>query len=199
MYALYQATRYVSASGIVGDVVECGVWRGGSAMLAATTLRAIEDEARTLWLYDTFEGMTQPGPADLHWTGRPAQEQYDRTRRKGTRWAYSPLDEVRSNMLRTGYPEECVRFVQGPVEETIPASVPERIALLRLDTDWFASTDHEMRHLYPRLVPGGVLIIDDYGHWQGARAAVDQFLGEQGIVLLLHRVDYTGRVAIKPY
>ena len=84
------------------------------------------------------------------------------------------------------------------MEQTIPATVPERIALLRLDTDWFDSTYHELVHLYPRLVPGGVLIIDDYGHWQGCRQAVDQYLAENNIHLLLNRIDYTGRMAIKP-
>jgi hypothetical protein len=75
--------------------------------------------------------------------------------------------------------------------------LPEQIAVLRLDTDFYESTRHELRHLYPRLVHGGVLIIDDYGHWAGARKAVDEYIAEEGIRLLLNRIDYTGRIAIK--
>ncbi|HYM86681.1 MAG TPA: TylF/MycF/NovP-related O-methyltransferase, partial [Pseudoxanthomonas sp.] len=74
---------------------------------------------------------------------------------------------------------------------------PECIALLRLDTDWYESTRHEMIHLFPRLCVGGVLILDDYGHWLGARRAVDEYLGEHNVPLFLQRIDYTGRYAVK--
>ena len=90
-----------------------------------------------------------------------------------------------------------MRFVPGRVEETIPEAAPERIAVLRLDTDWYESTRHELEHLFPRLAVGGVLIIDDYGHWQGARRAVDEYLAASGARLLLSRIDYTGRMAVK--
>src|ERR1051325_10354963 len=98
---------------------------------------------------------------------------------------------------------EAARYVagytlEGTVEETIPAQAPERIALLRLDTDWYESTRHELVHLYPRLVPGGVLIIDDYGHWEGARKAVDEYIAQNNLRLFLNRIDYAGRLAIKP-
>jgi hypothetical protein len=84
------------------------------------------------------------------------------------------------------------------VEETVPERAPERIGLLRLDTDWYESTRHELEHLYPRLVPGGVLIVDDYGHYEGARRAVDEYLDASREAVLLNRIDYTGRVAVKP-
>ena len=80
----------------------------------------------------------------------------------------------------------------------MPAEAPEEIALLRLDTDWYSSTKHELEHLYPRLAPGGVLILDDYGHWQGARRAVDEYFADNRITLLLNRVDGTARIAVKP-
>jgi hypothetical protein len=102
-------------------------------------------------------------------------------------WARSPLDEVRRNLLATGYPADRVRFVVGRVEDTLPDQAPESIALLRLDTDWYASTRHELVHLFPRLAVGGVLLIDDYGHWQGARQAVDEYLAQTGARLLLQR------------
>jgi hypothetical protein len=90
-----------------------------------------------------------------------------------------------------------VRLVKGKVEDTVPKNAPEKIALLRLDTDWYESTRHELVHLFPRLLPGGVLIIDDYGHWQGARKAVDEYIAGNQVKILLNRVDYTGRIGVK--
>jgi hypothetical protein len=90
-----------------------------------------------------------------------------------------------------------VRFVKGLVEDTLPSSAPESIALLRLDTDWYESTRHELIHLFPRLVSGGVLILDDYGHWQGARKALDEYFEEHGVKMLLNRIDYSARIGVK--
>ena len=101
-------------------------------------------------------------------------------------------------MQRTGYDPARMHFVKGDVLETVPQEAPERIALLRLDTDWYESTRHELDHLYARLSPGGILIIDDYGHWRGARRAVDEFIEKHRLRLFLNRIDYTGRLAIKP-
>jgi O-methyltransferase len=194
MHALWAATRFVSARGVPGDHVECGVWRGGSSMLAALTFAAAGDHDRRFHLYDTFEGMPEPTAHD----GAVARREWVRHQRDDhNEWCYGPLDDVRANMLSTGLPRERLRLVKGKVEDTIPAEVPDRIALLRLDTDWYSSTHHELVHLMPRLEPGGVLILDDYGHWQGARKAVDDYLSEHGIDLLLVRVDAAGRVAVK--
>lgn len=197
MFALYEAVRYVSRAGIGGDVVECGVWRGGSSMLAALTCLELSD-VRTLWLYDTFAGMTEPGAEDVKWSGESAAAELaaeDRAAGAWSTWAYATLDDVRANMAGTGYPPDRIRYVAGKVEDTIPAELPESIALLRLDTDWYESTRHELLHLWPLLAPGGVLIIDDYGHWQGARRAVDEFFADNPV--LLHRIDYTGRMLVK--
>ena len=199
MFGLYEACRYISAAGIPGDVVECGVWRGGSSMLAALTLMRGGD-VRPMWLYDTFEGMPPPGEHDREWSGAAAEDHLAAAERRpgaANVWAYAPEDDVRTNMAATEYPEDMVRFVAGKVEETIPAQAPEQIAILRLDTDWYESTRHELEHLWPRLQPGGVLIIDDYGHWQGARRATDEFFAAQGTPILLARLDYTGRIAVK--
>lgn len=108
------------------------------------------------------------------------------------------MGEVSSNLARTDYPSERTHLVKGRVEDTVPSEAPERIAVLRLDTDWYESTRHEMEQLFPRLPPGGVLILDDYGHWQGSRRAVDEYLAAEGLHLLLQRIDYTGRIATKP-
>lgn len=196
--SLCAAVRYVVRAKVPGDVVECGVWKGGSMMAAARTLIKEGDAARRLHLFDTFEGMTPPGAADVSIDGDSAARLLEISPKQDLVWARSPLEEARKAVLSTGYDPDRISFVKGRVEDTIPAQAPARIALLRLDTDWYESTRHELVHLYPRLAPGGVLIIDDYGHWKGARKAVNEYLAENNIQLLLNRVDYTGRIALKP-
>jgi hypothetical protein len=197
LYAVYQAVHHVLDHGVVGDVVECGVWRGGSSMCAAMTLVARGAVERRLWLYDTFAGMTEPSADDVSYVGVDARPTWRRAQRADhNRWCYGSLDDVRANLRRTGYPEDRLVFVQGPVEETLPRHLPESIALLRLDTDWYQSTRHELEHLYPRLAPFGVLIVDDYGFWRGARKAVDEYFAARTPILLA-RSDNTGRMAIK--
>jgi hypothetical protein len=144
-------------------------------------------------LYDTFEGMPEPQALDVSVFRQSARQQWQ----KDGKWCYASLEDVRRAVLSTGYDESRIHFVKGKVEETIPSQAPERISLLRLDTDWYESTLHELVHLYPRLVPGGVIIIDDYGHWQGARRATDEYLRFNRIPLLLSRVDYTCRIGVK--
>jgi O-methyltransferase len=195
---LCDAVRYVTTNGIEGAIVECGVWRGGSSMAAALMLAALGAADRDLYLFDTFEGMSEPGELDRRARdAAPADQLLARSAKGDKVWAYSPLDEVRKNLASTGYPIERVTFVQGKVEDTIPGHAPDKIALLRLDTDWYESTRHELEHLFPRLVPGGVLIIDDYGAWEGARRAVDEYIAGNRITLLLNRIDETGRVGVK--
>lgn len=195
--ALRDAVNHVGRHRIPGAIVECGVWRGGSMMAAALTLLASGDR-RELWLFDTFEGMPPPAESDRDVHGTDAAELLSaEDRATGDTWCYSPLDDVKANVLATGYPEALVHFVQGRVEDTIPGTIPDEIAILRLDTDWYESTKHELEHLYPRLTPGGILIIDDYGHWQGARRAVDEYIEATGTRLFLSRIDYTGRLAVK--
>lgn len=200
LFAVIQASRYVSDAGIPGAIVEAGVWRGGSMMAAALSLASKGDTARDLYLYDTYEGMTEPGTNDVDVRGKTATERLSRSKktRSSEMWGYSPIEDVRRNLLATGYPVDRLRFVMGKVEDTIPGETPEQIALLRLDTDWYESTRHELEHLYPILASGGVLILDDYGHWQGARSAVDEYLATNGLHLLLNRIDASGRLAIKP-
>ncbi len=192
LFALNQAVNYLSKNNIEGDFVECGVWRGGSSMMSALSLLENKDTSRDLYLYDTFEGMSKPTEKDVSMVGDLAENTWqDRDK------CEADLNDVQTNMKRTNYPFSKIHFVQGKVEETIPQTVPDKIALLRLDTDWYESTYHELVHLFPKLTKGGVLIIDDYGHWQGARKAVDQYFAEQKLPILLNRIDYTGRIAIK--
>ena len=198
IYALARAVEYVAARGTPGAIVECGVWRGGSMMAAALTLLRLGVADRELYLYDTFSGMPPPTEEDTTRTGERAADLLASGDAESDIWAIASLDDVRTAVLGVGYPEERIHFVEGPVEETLPADAPDEIALLRLDTDWYSSTKHELMHLYPRLVRGGVLILDDYGYWQGARRAVDEYLAEHGEHLLLNRIDGTARIAVKP-
>lgn len=198
IYSLVRAVEYVSARAVPGAFVECGVWRGGSMMAVALTLLRLGVTDRDLYLYDTFTGMTAPTDEDVRRSGERAADLLAEESRSSDIWAIAAIDDVREAVLSVGYPEERIHFVQGPVEDTLPANAPEAIALLRLDTDWYSSTKHELVHLFPRLTSGGVLILDDYGYWQGARRAVDEYLAENGLRLLLNRIDNTARIALKP-
>jgi O-methyltransferase len=199
MYALWQAVGHIHRAGVPGDVVECGVWRGGSSLLAADTLARLGDESRTIWLYDTFEGMSEPTDRDVSFDGDRIVDRWSvlREDRDDPVLCYADLPDVKATMARSGYPADRIRYVQGKVEDTIPADCPESIALLRLDTDWYESTRHELEHLYPRLAPGGVLILDDYGDWKGARDATDEYFAQHPDPPLLQRIDQTGRIAVK--
>lgn len=200
LYGLIEAVRYLESNEVAGNFVECGVWKGGSMMAVALTLKKLGSTNRQLYLYDTYEGMTAPTAADLSYQGEGAAELLQKEsgqKEDSVIWAYSSLEQVRENVLSTGYPESHIHFIQGDVLQTIPDKVPDSIALLRLDTDWYESTRHEMIHLYPLLVSRGVLIIDDYGFWRGSRQAVDEYIAEHRPGLLLNRMDDTGRVAIK--
>lgn len=197
MAALTNAVTYVTQKDIPGDIAECGVWRGGSMMVTALTLLAHGDRSRSLYLYDTFEGMPAPTTNDKRLDGVSADELLARTPQRTGTWCYASLDDVRSNILSTGYPKQKVHLIKGKVEDTLPEKAPPSLSLLRLDTDWYVSTKHELTHLYPLLHPKGILIIDDYGHWRGAKEAVDEYFQENGHKVYLHRIDYTGRILVK--
>jgi hypothetical protein len=197
LIALILATRHVVDHGIPGAVVECGVWRGGSMQAVALSLLARGVTDRELHLFDTFEGMTEPTDKDRRRGGKAAAELLAQSPRTGLFWAVAGLDDVRTGMAETGYPENRMHFHPGRVEDTVPAQAPETIAILRLDTDWYESTRHELEHLYDRVPSGGVLLLDDYGFWEGARQAVDEFLERTGAPLLLLPMA-SGRIAVKP-
>ena len=194
--AVCDAVRYVSKANLPGAYVECGVWRGGSSMAAALTLKAVGDTERHLWLFDTFEGMSAPTEHDMRAEdSRSAIELLERSTTSEKIWCRASIEDVSTNMALTGYPAHKITLCKGKVEDTLPAQAPEKIAILRLDTDWYESTRHELNELFPRLVQGGVLIIDDYGYWAGARKAVDEYFTDRPV--LLNRIDQTGRIAIK--
>lgn len=199
--ALVDAVRYLVAAEVPGALVECGVWRGGSALVVLRTLLDCGVTDRDVWLYDTFTHMPRGTAEDVDVHGVSAAEYHarlDAGEELDAAYAYLPFDEVRRLLTATGYPAERLHFVQGLVEDTLPAQAPDTIALLRLDTDYYGSTRHELRHLYPRISPRGVLLVDDYGHWRGSKQAVDEYLAEHHLALLLQRIDYSGRLAVVP-
>lgn len=191
-HALYLALRHVDMAGIPGAIVECGVYRGGSASFCAAVLAALERTGRDLYWCDTFHGFPD-GVEEASITGETLQA--------------FPKDDVlpvaMANFARTGYPAHRLHVLRGPVHQTIPGGpLPDAIALLHLDTDDAASVLHELAHLYPRLSPGGVLCIDDYGHFPGVGRAVDAYFADLARAgstpPLLARTDYTGRMGVKP-
>ena len=201
IWSLLRAVRYITESDIPGDIVECGVWRGGSMMAAALQLQDLDSLDRELWLYDTYAGMTPPTPEDRESvTGSSAADLLSATDvgDGNNVWCLADEVDVRANMLSTAYPQDRCHFIKGDVAETLQTSVPTRISLLRLDTDWYASTKAEMDVLYERLAPGGVCILDDYGHWQGARKAVDEFFAANTPRPLMMPIDFSGRIFVKP-
>lgn len=200
LQALIEATRYVVRERVPGDIVECGVWRGGSMQAMALALLEGGDVSRELHLFDTFEGMPPPTAEDSRTKDGQtvtAAELLASSDKDSRMWGIAGLDDVKAGMAEVGYPAAKIHYHPGLVEETTPGEAPEQIAILRLDTDWYASTKHELGVLYERLSPGGVLIIDDYGDWDGARKAVDEWLAQSGEPLFLAPMG-TGRIAIKP-
>jgi O-methyltransferase len=202
--SLIRAVQYVERYQILGAFVECGVWRGGSMMAVAKALLAAGSADRDLFLFDTYSGMPEATDSDVDVFGRSGTVLLAGLRKRSPEEqaednivAECPVEAVRANLISTGYPSDKLHFVEGRVEDTIPGYAPERIALLRLDTDWHQSTRHELVHLFPRISSRGVLIIDDYGHWLGARLAVDEFFDGNREPIFLSRVDYTGRIAIR--
>ena len=203
LQALIDSVRYVAEAGVPGAFAECGVWRGGSVLAMILALQDMDADPRDIYLYDTFEGMTEPTEHDRSPFEGSALAAWQAAAQQGeVAWpeffdsAAFGEQQVRDLLAQTGYPDERLHLVRGKVEDTIPGEAPAGLALLRLDTDWYESTRHELEHLYPRLSSGGVLIIDDYGHWEGARRAVDEYFAAHGRVLL-NRVDYTARVVVK--
>ncbi|WP_043973990.1 MULTISPECIES: TylF/MycF/NovP-related O-methyltransferase [Acinetobacter] len=189
MLSLKNSVQYIVKNKIPGDIVECGVWRGGSMMLIALQLIELNDTSRNLYLYDTFEGMSQPTDNDLSIYGDNAKTLLNKHNIEENIWCYASLDEVKENIKKIGYPMDKVHFIKGKVEDTLSTKTHDSIALLRLDTDWYESTILELQKLFPRLVEKGILIVDDYGHWKGARQAVDEYF--QNNQTYIHLIDET--------
>lgn len=202
LFATALACKHVVDQCIEGDFVECGVWRGGNSILAASMLNLTESRRR-IFLFDTFSGMAEPSAEDCEErTGEHASIKYHQTKTTdGSNWCFASLNDVKTNFLQFGIQEASLRFIVGDVCSTLgdETNLPEKIAILRLDTDWYESTRKELECLYPRLVRGGILLIDDYGHWKGARKAVEEYFESSGFPRpFFHYCDFSGRVGVKP-
>jgi hypothetical protein len=176
--------RQVVDQGIAGDLVECGVWRGGSAFLMAEVLNRRGDAGRRVWLCDSFEGLPPPkeidGPRAADYAeNRESLTYYDNCR--------AGMEEVRAGARSLGV-EDRTQLVPGWFEESLPA---ERdaigpIALLRLDCDWYASVTTCLESLYDQVSPGGLVIVDDYYAWDGCAIALHEFLARRSLAHRLH-------------
>lgn len=201
IYSLITATRYIVENQIEGDFVECGTWSGGCSMAIALTLMELGETSRNIWIYDTFAGMTKPGEMDVTYGDKVMSAlpfwQENNGSDSGSDWANISLDRVKMNLSSTNYPMEKLKFIEGNVLETLNDLLPNKIALLRLDTDWYDSTKKEMVALYPKLSSGGVCIVDDYGAWAGSKQAVDEFMSENLPRPLMHITDWTTRTWVK--
>lgn len=206
--AIYRATRYIVEHRVPGVFVACGIGQGGAVMIALKTLQLLDAGHRRFILFDTFCGMTEPGPFDQDYRGNHASPlpgdtarsaQNDRTQREAR------LNEVRATIAAVGYDDSKIRFRAGDVRRTLAKSNLPGIAWLRLNTHYYDSTYAELTYLYPRLVQQGILQVDGYGHWRGAQKAVDDYFAEIGPAPLprpprpfLHWIDYSGRIAVRP-
>lgn len=189
---LYHSLEYIRVNNIDGDVVECGVWKGGNILGIMEYLHHHKID-KNIWLFDTFKGMTDPEENDIDLNNNHASNMLHIP----VVLAYSPIDEVKENLSRSNFNKENLIFVIGDVSETLinKNNIPEKISLLRLDTDWYKSTKDELNYLYPKLENKGVLIVDDYGHWKGSKQAVDEYFYDKNI--LIEKIDYTGIKIIK--
>jgi O-methyltransferase len=200
LWALLAAVRYACRNNIEGDFVECGVWRGGSSALMTLGLALEGDASRTVWLYDTFQGMTEPSAVDIEeQSGQTAETLLASTPMGDGNnvWAHATKEDVLSTFRTLAIDTTRVRLIEGDVRQTLSTIRPDTISVLRLDTDFYDSTRIELDVLFPLLSPGGVCIIDDYGHWQGARRAVDEYFVTHGLAPLLVPIDGTGRIFVK--
>jgi hypothetical protein len=169
-----EVVRNVERRQIPGALVECGVWRGGCSALMAWVGRP-----RTMWMFDSFEGLPDPGPLD----GTEAEQYAGRV--------VASENDAREVLAKVGVTAE---IRKGWFESTVPRASGEigPIAVLRLDGDWYESTKVCLEHLYDLVSPGGVIILDDYDRWPGCRTAVDEFLSSRKIVVEMSRISAGG-------
>ena len=198
-WAIIQSLKHIKKNDIKGDIVECGVWRGGNLILFKKIIDTLYLEKK-IFAFDTFQGMPEPSKEDLDLKDIDAEKIYQNYKDKDLKWCFSDIDEVKNNISKffKDY-NKSFNFIKGKVEDTLmyEDNLPQTISLLRLDTDFYESTKKELEILYPRLNKGGVLIIDDYGHWKGSKKAVDEYFKLDNNFLWFHRIDYASRLLIK--
>lgn len=186
------AIKYILENNLEGAVIECGVFDGNMELIWIKELMQ-NNAVRDIYLYDTFNGMTTPCEFDFtapdskyfsmnkeelfrNWSAGKINEQTHS-------WCYAPLEKVKARLYATGYPPDHIHYIVGNVCETLKdkANIPNKIAILRLDTDWYESSKFELEQMYDHVVPGGVIVFDDYYHWEGQRKATDDFFKSRGL------------------
>lgn len=198
--ALYNILEKVHLQNIEGDIVEVGVWRGGNIRGAVGFFKSMGETRRSFWLYDTFSGMTPPSDVDIDYCGATAESQMDKIK------CLASIDDVKEVVLSVPHSGFSINFVEGDVRKVLLDSdtiLPEKIAVLRLDTDFYDSTKIELEVLWPLVSAGGFLIVDDYGHWKGCKLACDEYFRfREHEKELMHEpimADYTARIYRKAY
>ena len=181
---LEDCVRQVCANGVPGDLIESGVWRGGASIFMRAVLRALGDTERMVWVADSFQGLPKPDAS------RYPDDEGDRLWRETT--LAVPVEEVKANFAKYGLLDDQVRFLVGWFADTLPSAPMERLAVMRLDGDLYESTIVALRALYPKLSPGGYVIIDDWGAMPQCRKAVEDFRSEAGVPEPIQEIDWTG-------
>lgn len=202
LISLYDQARFCEREGVEGAFVECGVWKGGAVGLMALAAGG-SDGTRQLHLFDAFTDICEP---DSDVDGARAVRETKRVGgANGASGRLQPLDGFYDKVgghgtlegcvdllqKRIGYPANRVQYHVGWFQDTLPEAAPKigPIAILRLDGDWYASTKVCLEHLFNSVVKGGIVIIDDYGTYEGCQRAVDEFLTARGLKAYLHQVD----------
>jgi O-methyltransferase len=185
--ALYRLAQELDRRGIAGAIVECGVFNGGSAAVLAYASRRASSP-RPVWLFDSFQGLPKPTAAD----GQAAHDQY----RLG--WCQGDVAKVKEVFRRVGIPLSRLHLVKGWFQDTFPKVCVQPISLLHIDADWYESVKLCLEKFYDAVEPGGFVVLDDYGWWEGCRLATDQFLQRRGVEVQLIQVDVIGYYFEKP-
>ena len=203
------AILYILKNNIDGAIVECGVESGSYEYIWIQELQNQRKE-RDIYMYDTFAGLTQPGNEDYNlinyasgiwnipeqvlktWKDKKINEEIND-------WCNCPLEKVKSRLNSTGYSQNKLHYIVGDVLETLKneSNIPEKIAILRLDTDWYESSKFELIKLYDNVVDGGLVIFDDYYFWNGQKKATDEFFKERGINLIINKLNEKTGAMIK--
>jgi hypothetical protein len=179
--ATIDATEYIIKNNIPGDIIECGVWRGGQVIAIILTLNELNITNRQIYLYDTFAGMPPPGVQEPKAIKKFKKFKYQAD--SGSNWCRAEIEEVKNNINKFNYNTNNIHFIKGKVEDTIPNNYHKSIALLRIDTDWYSSHKVILNNLCPLISKNGVLLLDDYNFWEGAKIAVDSYFSNIEIKL----------------
>lgn len=197
-WSLIQSLKHVKNNNLPGDIVETGVFKGANLILINNFLKKFHIDKK-IFAYDTYSGQSEPTDLDFDIKGTSMKKKFSDYKKKNLAPVYCSLDDVKNNIEKYSQNDlDQLIFIKGKVEDTLveEKNLPSKISLLRLDTDFYESVKISLEILYPRLVSGGVLIIDDYGHFKGAKIAVDNFFKDKKNIWM-HRVDYTCRLIIK--